>query len=137
MFIGRLEVRRSAMVASVAELLQVVRSNPFIDGVGYFIELTTAKPLPKGAEKDLTKKIQEAFCEHAQAPLEGEDVLGLDFHEHIFTQGEGSEEDLAELERILKHVEATYGIDHICIEFQFDLHAARHAKSELDELLKP
>src|SRR5688572_10648816 len=125
------------MVATIEDILRIVKSNPFIDGVGYFIEVTASKKLPKTAEREITKRIQEAFCEHAQATIEGEDVLGLDFHEHIFTQGDGAEEDLAELERILRHVEATYGIDHICIELQFDLHAARHAKNELDELLKP
>ena len=125
------------MVATVEDILRIVRSNPFIDGVGYFIEVTTTKKLPKTAEKDLTSRMQEAFCEHAQATLEGEDVVGLDFHEHIFTQGEGAEDDLEALEHILRHVESKWGIDHLCIELQFDLQRARDAQKELDELLKP
>jgi hypothetical protein len=125
------------MVATIEDILRIVRSNPFIDGVGYFIEVTASKKLPKTAEKDITAKMQEAFCEHAQATIEGEDVLGLDFHEHIFTQGEGAEEDLEALEHILRHVEAKWGIDHLCIELQFDLARARDAQKELDELLKP
>src|SRR5688572_12422407 len=98
-FIGAAPVIPDAMVASVEDILRIVRSNPFIDGVGYFIEITTTKPVAKGTETELTDRIQEAFCAHAQATLEGDDVLGLDFHEHIFTQGEGSEEDLEELEQ--------------------------------------
>ncbi|MEK6976647.1 MAG: hypothetical protein AABY18_09945 [Candidatus Thermoplasmatota archaeon] len=125
------------MVTTVEDILRIVRSNPFIDGVGYFIEITASKKLPKGAEKDLTTRMQEAFCEHAQATIEGDDVLGLDFHEHIFTQGDGSEEDLEALEGVLRHIESKWGIDHLCIEFQFDLARARNAKKELDELLKP
>ena len=125
------------MVATIEDILRIVRSNPFIDGVGYFIEVTASKKLPKTAEKDLTAKMQEAFCEHAQATIEGEDVLGLDFHEHIFTQGEGAEEDLEALEHILRHIETKWGIDHLCIELQFDLARARDAQKELDELLKP
>jgi hypothetical protein len=35
------------------------------------------------------------------------------------------------------HVESKWGIDHLCIEFQFDLARARDAQKELDELLKP
>jgi hypothetical protein len=126
-----------AMVATVDDILRIVRSNPFIDGVGYFIEITTTKPVPKGAEEKLTERIQEAFCAHAQVTVEGDDVLGLDFHEHIFTQGEGADEDMEELEHLLKHVEANYGIDHLCIEFQFDFERARKAQKHLDELLKP
>lgn len=125
------------MVTNVDDLLGIVRSNAFIDGVGYFIEVTVSKKLPKGAEKDLTQRMQSAFCEHAQASIEGDDVIGLDFHEHIFTQGEGSDEDLEALESILRHVEQKWGIDHLCIEFQFDFARAREAKKELDELLKP
>lgn len=125
------------MVATIEDILRIVKSNPFIDGVGYFVEVTASKKLPKTAEKDLTAKMQEAFCEHAQATIEGEDVLGLDFHEHIFTQGEGSEEDLEALEHILRHIESKWGIDHLCIELQFDLARARDAQKELDELLKP
>lgn len=125
------------MVATIEDILRIVKSNPFIDGVGYFIEVTASKKLPKTAEKDITAKMQEAFCEHAQATIEGEDVLGLDFHEHIFTQGEGAEEDLEALEHILRHIEGKWGIDHLCIELQFDLARARDAQKELDELLKP
>ncbi len=125
------------MVTTVEDILRIVRSNPFIDGVGYFVEITTSKPMAKGAEKELTGLIQESFCEHAQASMEGDDVVGLDFHEHIFTQGDGAEEDLEALEVILKRIEAQYGIDHLCIEFQFDMQKARRAKTHLDELLKP
>ena len=125
------------MVATIEDILRIVKSNPFIDGVGYFVEVTASKKLPKTAEKDLTAKMQEAFCEHAQATIEGEDVLGLDFHEHIFTQGEGAEEDLEALEHILRHIESKWGIDHLCIELQFDLARARDAQKELEELLKP
>ena len=125
------------MVATVDDILEIVRNNPFIDGVGYFIEVTASKKLPKTAEKEVTNRMQEAFCEHAQATIEGDDVLGLDFHEHIFTQGEGAEEDLEALAGILHHVETTYGIDHLCIELQFDLGRARQSQKQVDELLKP
>jgi hypothetical protein len=125
------------MVATIDDILEIVRSNPFIDGVGYFVEATTTKPVPQKDLTGLTGRMQEAFCDHAQATLEGEDVLGLDFHEHIFTQGEGAEEELEALSDILHHVERTYGIDHLCIELQFDLSRAREAKKEIDSLLKP
>jgi hypothetical protein len=125
------------MVATVDDILAIVRANPFIDGIGYFIEVTAAKKLPKAAEKEVTGRMQETFCEHAQATLEGDDVLGLDFHEHIFTQGDGADDDLEALESILRHIESKWGIDHLCIELQFDLARARDAKKELDELLKP
>lgn len=125
------------MVTTIEEILDAIRSNPFIDGVGYFVEVTTAKKLPRGAEKALTELLNEHFCEHAQATVDGEDVVGLDFHEHLFTQGEGADEDLSGLERILKHIESKWGINHLCIEFQFDFQRARGAKKELDELLKP
>src|SRR5688572_33206645 len=88
------------MVATIEDILRIVKSNPFIDGVGYFVEVTASKKLPKTAEREITTRMQEAFCEHAQATIEGEDVLGLDFHEHIFTQGDGSDEDLEALEKI-------------------------------------
>ena len=125
------------MVTTVDDILEIVRSNPFIDGVGYFIEATTTKPVPAKDLPKLTERMQDAFCDHAQATLEGEDVLGLDFHEHIFTQGDGADEELEALSGILHHVEKTYGIDHLCIELQFDLGRAREAKKEIDSLLKP
>ena len=125
------------MVATINDILEIVRSNPFIDGVGYFVEITTTQPVPKGDVPKLTEKMRDAFCEHAQVTLEGEDVLGLDFHEHIFTQGDDADEDLQALADILHHVERRYGVDHLCIEFQFDFSRAREAKKELDELLKP
>ncbi|MES2155822.1 MAG: hypothetical protein V4510_11870 [bacterium] len=125
------------MVTTVDEILEVVRSNPFIDGVGYFIEVTTSQPVPAADVAALTERMRDAFCEHAQVSLEGKDVLGLDFHEHIFTQGEGADDDMEALAHILRHIERTYGIDHLCIELQFDLSRARHAKKEIDELLKP
>ncbi len=125
------------MVTTVDDILEIVRSNPFIDGVGYFIEVTTSKPVP---ERDLTKlnqKIRHHFCAHAHATLDGEDVLGLDFHEHIFTQGDGSDDALNGLAEILHHIEHTYGVDHLCIEFQFDLSRARDTRKHIDQLLKP
>lgn len=125
------------MVATVDEILQIVRSNPFIDGIGYFIEITTVEEVPPKGQKEVTKLIQENFCDHAQVTIEGENVLGLDFHEHIFTQGDGAEEDLEALEAVLKHIERHYGIEHMCIEFQFDMGRARAAKKHLDELLRP
>lgn len=125
------------MVATVDDILQVVRANPFIDGVGYFIEITTTKPVPKRDVPALNQRMQDAFCEHAQATVEGDDVLGLDFHEHIFTQGEGADDDMQALTAILRHVEKAYGIDHLCIELQFDLSKARGVKKEIDELLRP
>lgn len=125
------------MVATINDILEIVRSNPFIDGVGYFIEATTSKPVPAKDLPKLTERMQGAFCDHAQATLEGDDVLGLDFHEHIFTQGEGADEELEALADVLHHVERTYGIDHLCIELQFDLGRARKAKNEMDALLKP
>jgi hypothetical protein len=125
------------MVATVNDILDAVRNNPFIDGVGYFVEVTTSQPVPPAGVRKLEERMHKAFCDHAQVSLEGEDVLGLDFHEHIFTQGEGSEEDLDALAGILHHVEAIYGIDHLCIELQFDLSRARASQKQVDELLKP
>lgn len=125
------------MVATVDEILQVVRSNPFIDGIGYFIEVTTVDPVPSKATGELSDMLRDAFCEHAQVNHEGDNVLGLDFHEHIFTRGEEAQHDLRAVERVLKTIEMDFGIDHLCIEFQFDLQRARNAKREMDELLKP
>jgi len=125
------------MVATVDEMLQIVRSNPFIDGIGYFIEVTTAEPASPAFVKELTKVMHDGFCQHAQVSIEGEDVIGLDFHEHIFTQGDDSDRDLSALEKVLKMIEAKAGIDHLCIELQFDMGRAREAKKELDQLLRP
>ena len=125
------------MVATVDEIVNIVRSNPFIDGIGYFIEVTTAEEVDDAATKDLTKRVQDAFCAHAQVTREGDDVLGLDFHEHIFTHGDGAEDDLKALQTVLRYVEATYGIEHLCIELQFDLGRAKKAKKQVDELLRP
>ena len=125
------------MVASADEILDIVRSNPFIDGIGYFIEVTTVDPVPQKAARALTERMQEDFCPHAQATLEGDHVLGFDFHEHVATKGGDGEAHIQALEALLKHVELEYGMDHLCIEFQFDLHSARKAAHEMDELLKP
>jgi microsomal dipeptidase-like Zn-dependent dipeptidase len=125
------------MVATVEDILDIIRSNPFIDGVGYFIEITASEPVPPSDIPELTDRMREAFCAHAQVTLEGEDVLGLDFHEHIFTQGEGAEQDLVALTKILRKIEKDYGIDHLCIELQFDMGRARRTQKEIDELLKP
>jgi len=125
------------MVATVDEILQIVRSNPFIDGIGYFIEVTTIEPVPGKTAEDLSERMQEEFCMHAQVTIEGDNVLGFDFHEHIFTQGEDADRIMTSLEGLLKHVEREFGLDHLCIEFQFDLKRARRARLEVDDLLKP
>lgn len=125
------------MVATVQDLLGIVRSNPFIDGIGYFIEVTTSKSLAGADLAPINAKMQEHFCAHAHASLDGEDVLGLDFHEHIFTQGEGSKEALVGLAEVLRLVEAKHGIDHLCVEFQFDMERARATQSQVDHLLQP
>ena len=125
------------MVTTVDEILQIVRANPFIDGIGYFIEVTTVDPVPPPAVDDLTSMVQDAFCAHAQVTQEAEEIIGLDFHEHIFTRGQGSEHDMRALERVLKTIEMDFGIDHLCIEFQFDFLRAKSVKREMDELLRP
>ncbi len=125
------------MVATVDDLFQTIRSNPFIDGIGYFIELTTREPLRSRDVERVTDRMQQDFCAHSQASLEGQNVLGLDFHEHILTQGEDAEHFLSALELLLRHVERDFGIDHMCIEFQFDFSRARVARKEIDDLLRP
>lgn len=125
------------MVASIDEMFQVIQSNPFIDGIGYFVEITTQKEVPQAGLETLTEKMQQNFCDHSQATLEGENVLGLDFHEHILTQGEDAEHFLSALEILMRGIERDFGIDHMCIEFQFDFTRAKHAQKELDELLRP
>lgn len=125
------------MVATVDELFQIIRANPFIDGVGYFIEVTTARPVHEHQAEALTEQMQGDFCPHSQATLEGDDVLGLDFHEHIMTQGEDASYDMSALENLLRRVERDFGIEHLCIEFQFDFLRASKAQAQLDELLKP
>lgn len=125
------------MVATVDEILQIVRSNPFIDGIGYFIEVTTIRSVPAKAVQGMTDRMQEEFCMHAQVTQEGDNIVGFDFHEHIFTQGEDSDRTMASLQRLLSQVESEYGIDHLCIEFQFDMKRARRARLEVDDLLRP
>ncbi len=125
------------MVATVDELFQTIRSNPFIDGIGYFIEITTREPVSERDLDRVTERMQGDFCAHSQASLEGRNVLGLDFHEHILTQGEDAEHFLSALEILMRGIERDYGIDHMCIEFQFDFTRAKHAQKELDELLRP
>lgn len=125
------------MVATVDEILQVVRSNPFIDGIGYFIEVTTVQPVPDDRVAEFTERMQEDFCVHSQASQEGEYVLGLDFHEHIAADGEDGEYYLAAVEDLLKRIEMEFGVDHLCMEFQFDLGRAKKAHSAIDELLQP
>ncbi len=125
------------MVASIDEIMHVVRSNPFIDGIGYFVEVTTVDPVASAAVDDITERMRMDFCEHSQSTLEGEHVLGLDFHEHVFTGGEEGEYYLASMEALLKSIEMEFGIAHLCIEFQFDFSGARKARTEVDELLQP
>lgn len=125
------------MVASIDEIMQIVRSNPFIDGVGYFVEVTTVDPVPLDRLDALTERMQDEFCLHSQATQESECVIGLDFHEHIATGGEDGEYYLGAMEALLKAVEREFGIHHLCIEFQFDFSRARKARSEVDELLQP
>lgn len=125
------------MVATVDELFQIVRSNPFIDGIGYFVEVTTRDPVPDRRIAGLTERMQQDFCAHSQATIEGSNVLGLDFHEHILTQGEDSDHFVAALEGLLRYVEREFGIEHLCIEFQFDFSRAKLARTELDDLLRP
>lgn len=125
------------MVCTVDELFHTIRSNPFIDGVGYFVEITTREVVPEKDLDGLSERMQEDFCAHSQASLEGQNVLGLDFHEHILTQGEDAEHFLAALEVLLRSIEQSYGIEHLCIEFQFDFSRAKQARREIDELLRP
>lgn len=125
------------MVASIDEIMQVVRSNPFIDGVGYFIEVTTVDPVPLDRLDALTEQMQDEFCLHSQATQESDHVIGLDFHEHIAARGEDGEYYLGAVEGLLKSIEREFGIDHLCMEFQFDFSRARRARNEVDELLKP
>ena len=125
------------MVASIDDIMRVVRSNPFIDGIGYFVEVTTADPVASAAVDEITSRMTHDFCEHSKATLEGEHVLGLDFHEHIFTSGDDGEYYLGCMEALLKTIEMEFGIAHLCIEFQFDFTGAQKARNELDELLQP
>jgi hypothetical protein len=125
------------MVASIDEIMQVVRSNPYIDGIGYFVEVTTENAVPADSVAEVTERMQNDFCVHSQATQEGDFVLGLDFHEHILADGEDGEYYLAAMEALLKHLEQEYGIDHLCMEFQFDLGRARKARRQVDELLQP
>lgn len=125
------------MVASIDEIMQVVRSNPYIDGIGYFVEVTTESAVPADAVGEVTERMQNDFCVHSQATQEGDFVLGLDFHEHILADGEDGEYYLGAMEALLKHIEQAYGIDHLCMEFQFDLGRARKARRQVDELLQP
>jgi hypothetical protein len=125
------------MVATVDEILQIVRSNPFIDGIGYFIEVTTTHAVPEEYLDELTERMQEDFCQHSQATQEGDHVIGFDFHEHILTHGEDGDYFLAAVEALLVEVEVRFGIDHLCIEFQFDLGRAQRARLQVDELLQP
>lgn len=125
------------MVASIDEIMQVVESNPYIDGIGYFIEVTTERAVPGDRVAEVTRRMQDDFCVHSQASQEGDFVLGLDFHEHITADGDEAEYYLGRMEALLKHLEMEYGIDHLCMEFQFDLGRARKARREVDELLQP
>lgn len=125
------------MVATIDEIMQTVRSNPFIDGIGYFIEVTTTRPVPRSYLAGLTERMQQDFCMHSQASQEGDHVIGLDFHEHIYTQGEDGEYYLAAVEALLKEIERRFGVDHLCIEFQFDFSQAQRARAEVDDLLQP
>lgn len=125
------------MVATVDEILAIVRSNPFIDGLGYFIEATCIEPVPERTVDELTERMRDDFCMHAQVTLEGDNVLGFDFHEHLFAKGDDSERMLQAVGGLLRFVEAEYGLDHLCVEFQFDLKSARRARVEVDDLLQP
>jgi hypothetical protein len=125
------------MVATVDDLFNTIRSNPFIDGIGYFIEITTRDSVPQRNLERLSDRMQQDFCAHSEASLEGQNVVGLDFHEHILTQGEDAEHFLTALELILRNIERDFGIEHMCIEFQFDFSRASKAQVQIDELLQP
>lgn len=125
------------MVATIDDLMAVVRANPFIDGIGYFIEVTTHRPVNNAELDHIVEHMRADFCEHCQASMDGDNVLGLDFHEHIFTEGDDGEYFLSALETLLKEIERNHGIAHLCIELQFDFTRAQHAQSQVDELLQP
>ncbi|MGB0653032.1 MAG: hypothetical protein ACPGQL_07505 [Thermoplasmatota archaeon] len=125
------------MVATVEELLSIVRLNPYIDGIGYFIEVTTLETVNAAGIKRLNDHMRRDFSPRGQVSLEGDMILGLDFHDHIPTQGDGREQDLEALRGMLEYVELNFGIDHLCIEFQFDIASAREAQVNVDELLQP
>ncbi|MGB1698288.1 MAG: hypothetical protein ACPHK8_07805, partial [Thermoplasmatota archaeon] len=107
------------MVSSVNDLFATIRGNPFIDGLGYFVELETSKPVTADDVAQLTEQMQFDFCQHAKAELDGSHVLGLDFHDHVETIGADAKYYLQAMERILLGVEAKFGITHLCVEFQF------------------
>ncbi len=125
------------MVATVDELLQIVATNPFIDGIGYFIEVTTKEPVDNRLMDELNGKVQHAFCDSSQVTNEGGLVLGFDFHDHLPTQGEEGQYTLDTVRHVLNTVDDRVGIDHLCIEFQFDMARAKRAQTQMDELLQP
>lgn len=126
-----------SLVSSVSELFTIIRANPFIDGLGYFVEIETVRPVSDDDVAQLSEALSHDFCEHSSASLDGPHVLGLDFHEHIVTKGDDGKYFLESMERRLLQVEASFGISHLCIEFQFDFGAAKKQVAELDELLRP
>lgn len=123
------------MVQSVSELFQIIRANPSIDGLGYFVEVETESAFADADLDAWTAFMQHHFCEHAQATSEGNQVLGLDFHDHILR----SEDQIfmQSMEQMLKEIEARFGIKHLCVEFQFDFAVAKKNQDVLDELLQP
>lgn len=125
------------LVSSVSELFTIIRANPFIDGLGYFIEIETERPVSDSDVAQLSEALSHDFCEHSSASLDGPHVLGLDFHEHIVTKGDDGKYFLESMERRLLQVEESFGILHLCIEFQFDFGAAKKQVAQLDELLRP
>lgn len=125
------------VVSSVNDLFATIRGNPFIDGLGYFVELETTEPVSGEDVAKLTEQMQFDFCQHAKAELDGPHVLGLDFHDHVETIGEDAKYYLHAMERILLAVESKFGISHLCVEFQFNFEAAKQQETKLDELLRP
>ncbi len=125
------------MVSSIDELLQTIRLNPYIDGVGYFIEVTTQRPVDGPALSDLQGKMEHAFCDQAEVTAEDPHVLGLDFHDHLPTQGDEGRFAMDAVADMLHFVDQRFAIDHLCVEFQFDLGRAKRAKVQVDDLLQP
>lgn len=121
---------------SATAILEAARAIPYVDGLGYFFHVTTTKPIPREDVKGIQDAMRKAFCEHCVATLEGDDVLGLDFHEEIYSEGRFASKHWIDLNSIIAGIEQKFGIDAFCVELQFNLKAARLAQEQVKELVR-
>lgn len=116
--------------------MQILHTSPFIEGVGYFMEVTTTRGFSPEEMAAWDAMVKENVCGHSSVTSEVDNGLGLDFHEHIPLR-DPEDKTMEFVEHMLLSIEASHGIDHLCVEFQFNLARAKATDAQIQDLLQP